>query len=109
MTAGVQYPNVIDLVSHDAKTDVVTLSMIEERMWDASNERIDQLQTKIHNYVGFALDGQFAKLYPSYVGKSLTIALRCSSAPDEATSRFLAEMRSRLEPYRIGLEVRSLQ
>jgi hypothetical protein len=109
MATGVQYPNVIDLVSHDPKTDVVTLSMVEERPWDGSNERILQLQTKIHNYVGFALDGQFAKVYPSYVGKPLTIALRCCSAPDETTSKFFAEMALRVEPYKIALVVRLLQ
>ena len=109
MAAGVQYPNVIDLVSHDPKSDVVTLSMIEQRPWDGSKERIIQLQTKIQNYVGFALDGQFAKAYPSYVGKPLEIALRCPSAPDETTSKFLAEIGRRLEAYKIALVVRLLK
>jgi hypothetical protein len=82
--------------------------MIEERAWDHSDERILQLQTKIHNYVSFALDGQFAETYPDFVGKPLMIALRCDFEPDKAMSELLADMGRRLQPYKIGFEVKLL-
>ena len=82
--------SVVDLVAHDPKTDQVALVIVEQRPWDSSRERLLQLQEKIHNYVGYALDGQFARMYPDLVGKPLTIALSCFAEPDAVTMRLLS-------------------
>lgn len=104
----VENSSVVDLVAHDPKTDQVALVIVEQRPWDSSRERLLQLQQKIHNYVSYALDGQFARTYPDFVGKPLTIALSCFAEPDAATMQFLDEMKRRLHRYTIGLEVRVL-
>jgi len=49
--AGVQNPNVIDLVSHNPQTDVVSLGMLEEREWDGSEKRLLELEAKVQNYL----------------------------------------------------------
>jgi len=35
------------------------------------------------------MDGQFARLYPAYVGKAIEMKLFCSALPDEEASRFI--------------------
>ena len=109
MHMSVENPSVVDLVAHEPKVGQVALVIVEQRPWDSSRERLLQLQEKIHNYVSYALDGQFAKMYPDLVGKPVTIALSCFAKPDAVTMQFLDEMKGRLHNYNIGLEVRVLQ
>ena len=104
----VENSSVVDLVAHEPKLNQVALVIVEQRPWDSSRERLLQLQEKIHNYVSYALGGQFAKTYPSLVGIPVTIALSCFAEPDAITMQFLDEMKQRLRRSSIGLEVRIL-
>ena len=103
---GVENPTVIDFVGHNSRTDQVTLAMVEERVWDGSEERLLQLQTKINNYLSFVLDGQFAQLYPDLRDKSLIFQLDCSFAPDANTYSFLNQVRNALTNHKIGWAVK---
>lgn len=60
----------IDFAGHHSKSDVVTLGMVEEREWNGSEEMLVELEAKIQNYFSFIVDGQFARMYPAYVGKA---------------------------------------
>jgi hypothetical protein len=106
--AGVSDPNTIDLVTSTADGESV-LVMVEEREWDGADERIQELQAKIHNYVGFALDGQLARLYPETAGRSIAIQLDCSFEPDPSVQRFVEQITPRLAAYGIGFRVNVYQ
>jgi len=95
--SGVQNAKVVDLVTHDPKTDEYVLIMVETRAWDGSDERLQQISEKVENYVSFALYGQMTKLYPEALGKRIRLQLDCEIPPDQKTSRFLERIRKRLE------------
>ena len=95
--SGVQNTKVVDVVTHDPKTDEYALIMVETRAWDGSDERLQQISEKVENYVSFALYGQMTKLYPESLGKRIRLQLDCESSPDSKTARFLEGIRKRLE------------
>jgi len=104
MPYGVQYPDVVDLIAYRPATNEVALIMIEERPWNDSQQRLLEIQNKVHNYVGYAKDGQFEKAYNEYSGKLVCIELHCMENPPEPVMRFLDELNGRLSPY--GIEMR---
>ena len=106
MPEGVQYPDIIDQVAHQAKDDTIIFTMFERRPWDGSETRILELRHKINTYVAFVVQGQFAKLYPDLQGKPVVIRLLChQEPPDEKTMTFLNEMNARLSRYGLCLRV----
>lgn len=72
----VDNPNVIDFISHDPKTDVVSLVLVEFRDWGDSGLLLPDLQSKLNTYLAFVLDGQLAEECPEYLGRRLCIDLR---------------------------------
>jgi hypothetical protein len=91
-----------------AKVDVVTLSadgrvelyIVQDRAWTGSDAQLNSLQVKVHNYVGYALDGQLARDYPETLGKPWEIVVHCQTgAPDQRTQYVLTELAKRLRPY----------
>lgn len=94
---GVRNPEVIDLVTHDPKSDEFVLIMFEPRPWDGSQERLDALQKKVNNYIFFAMGGQLEKYYPQALDKSLRIQLDCHTPPDPKTQTFLDQIRLQFE------------
>ena len=106
MFHGVQHPNVIDVVAHDATTDEVALVMHEARAWDGSDERLFQLQEKINAYLSFALDGEMAEAYPTLMGKAIRLQLECVSAPDVRTLEFIEMVRKQIGFQGIKFEIR---
>jgi hypothetical protein len=107
--AGVHNSNVIDLVSHNPQTDIVSLGMIEERDWDGSEQRILELEAKIQNYFSFIVDGQLRRLYPDYVDKPVEMRLFCSNLPDSSAEAFLNQVREKLSEFKIGFVVSLLK
>jgi hypothetical protein len=87
---------VIDLVTHDPASDEYALIMVETRPWDGSEERREELQDKINNYLSFALDGQMSKLYPASRGKPLRLQLDCASPLDPTTAEFIDQVSEQL-------------
>jgi Family of unknown function (DUF6572) len=90
------------------KVDVVSLSsdgtvelyIVQDHQWTGSDAQLNSLQAKVHNYVGYALDGQLARDYPETVDKPWQIVVHCQTgAPDERTQYVLSELTKRLRPY----------
>ena len=102
---GVEQAGVIDSLVHDARTDEVTMTMVERRAWDGSERQLFQLQEKCNAYVSFALDGEMAEAYPALVGKRLRLRLECATYPDEEVVHFLSVVREQLAFQNIDVEV----
>ena len=78
---GVENSKVIDLISVDAASDKVVLTMIERRAWGADDQQFPQIEEKINRYMGYALDGFLVEHYPQYEGKRVQIRLECAEEP----------------------------
>lgn len=102
---GVANPAVIDLFGVDGKTDEVLLAMNEPRPWDASDERLHELQEKFNAYVSFLLDGEMAAAHPELAGKAARIELRCDHMPDERALGLLNLIHDQIALQDIKMEV----
>jgi hypothetical protein len=103
--SGIEHTGVIDLLTQDAQTGLVTLGMVERRPWDGSKKQRYELQEKINAYLSFALDGEMAEAYPNLVGKPLQIRLDCVEAPDTETTHFLDYVRQQISFQGIALKL----
>jgi hypothetical protein len=99
---GVQNPMIVDLISFDAETNTVILTMTEKRPWGAVPEQFKQIEEKVNRYMGYALDGFLVEHYPRYKGKFVRIRLDCAEAPHGEAVRFVAAMAHAIEGH--GLE-----
>ena len=79
--AGIQEPDVVDLVTYDAKLDEVVLIMIEDRPWTDTSIQLTQLKDKLANYATFALGEGLTNAYPDVAGSSIRIQLDCTTKP----------------------------
>jgi hypothetical protein len=104
-TAGVANAAVIDLFGVDGKTGEVVLAMQEPRPWDASDERLHQLQEKFNAYVSFFLDGEMLAAHPELAGKPARIELRCDHMPDERALELLSLIHDQIALQEIKMEV----
>ena len=104
--SGLEHTNVIDVIAHDAKTDVVTLVMRESRDWDGSEKQVFQLQEKINAYLSFALDGEMIEAYPAFVGKEIRLMLETATAPDARTLEFIGIVREQISYQGITFEIK---
>jgi hypothetical protein len=91
MTSGVRNPNVVDLVTHDPKTDEYILIMVEDRPWSDSPEQLDQLLAKINTYVHFVEDGGLNQNFPLAQDKAVRIQLDCNSPPKGGPAKLIAQ------------------
>jgi len=103
---GVEYAEVIDLLTHDPSSGQVELVMFEPRPWDGGEEQLFQLQEKLNAYMSFVLDGEMADEHPELVGKPLRLVLRCVEMPSRAAVEFLSQVREQIALQDIGFEVR---
>jgi hypothetical protein len=67
---------VLDLISHNATGDIVTLHLIVTEPWPADGEGALHLQAKLKNYIIFATDGQLIIKYPYIQGKQVRIEIQ---------------------------------
>ncbi len=102
---GVEHAGVIDTLVHDAKTDHVTLTMVESRPWDGSTKQRYQLQEKFNAYLSFILDGEMTESYPALANKKVCVRLECATPPDAAVEQFLGLVREQIAFQGITLEV----
>lgn len=102
--AGVDQPNVIDLVGQDASGRVLVI-MIESRMWGAEAAQSLQLKTKIDNYVAFILNGQLTRHYPQVTGRQVLIQLNCQELPNGEFAEIIDNARAHLLQFNIGILV----
>jgi hypothetical protein len=80
---GVHNPKVIDLISRDAETGAVVLTMLEPRPWGASPSQIREIEEKFNAYLQYALGGNLEHDYPQYAGAPVMFRLECSQVPTE--------------------------
>lgn len=91
MTAGVNNPDVIDLVTHDPATDEIVVIMIEDRTWSVDPEQVDQLLRKINTYLHFIEDGDLVEHFPQAAGKPVRMQLDCNEAPTGEAEQLIEE------------------
>jgi len=103
---GIEFPEVIDLMTEDAASGQVEMVMFEPRGWAGGEAQLFQLQEKLNAYVSFALDGEMAEAYPALAGCPLRVVLRCLDAPPPEVVAFLLKVREQLALQEIDLEVR---
>jgi hypothetical protein len=105
MTSGVRNPNVVDLVTHDPKTDEYIVIMIEDRPWSDSPEQLDQLLAKINNYVHFVEDGGLVQNFPQAQGKAVRIQIDCNSPSNGESAKLIAQAQQLLLQHGITFAV----
>jgi len=101
-------PSAVDLVSVSADESTVELHIVTEAQWSGSDAQITSLQQKIHNYVGFAADGQLAATYPEVAGLPWQIVVAChGGSPDARSADVIARTREPVQRYGGDLIVRA--
>ena len=99
---------VIDLVTHDPKTDEYALIMVETRNWDGGRAQLDQLQAKVNSYLDFVLSGEFIRKYPEAAGKRIRFQLDCPAPPSGEAADFLQRLEAALRKHGIRFVVNVL-
>ena len=102
---GLQYPGILDALTHDTRTDTLILAMYEVRPWLGEETQLFELQEKLNAYLSFVLDGELKDAYPDFTEKNVEIQLRTVHEPDEKAFDFIRRAREQLELQQIGFEV----
>jgi hypothetical protein len=103
----IEDPSTVDLVV--ARSDgSVELSMLEERPWDGSDERLRELEEKVNAYLSFVLDGHMARQHPDIDPRQITIRLDYMSRMDERTRSMLPSIEAALKEYGIDFAIHHL-
>lgn len=79
--AGLDQPNVVDLVTHDPASGEFALIMIQTQPWSNEPGELQKLREKINNYAAFARGGDLVSKFPEAAGKPVRIQLDCNTAP----------------------------
>ncbi len=107
MQRGVENPEIIDLITSDARNGEVVLLIIERRPWGSDPKQLMQFDEKLNRYFAYVLDGFLGRQYPQYAGMPVRIRIDCADAPtDERTLRFLEGVEMVCEQNGIGFTVR---
>ncbi|HEY4026123.1 MAG TPA: DUF6572 domain-containing protein [Candidatus Dormibacteraeota bacterium] len=106
--AGLQDPDVVDLVAQDADGRYLVV-MVEERPWGADPDQPRQLREKINAYAGFVLDGELARRHPEIgLGADVRIQLNCPQQPEGEIAAIAQHAAAQLGRLGIGFAVRVL-
>jgi hypothetical protein len=71
----VDNPLVIDLVTVDPLTEMVSLIMVEHREWGEAGELLPDLQAKLNTYFEYVESGQLVQEFRDVAGKPITFLL----------------------------------
>jgi hypothetical protein len=107
--AGLNDPNVVDLITYDEPTGEYALIMVAGEPWSDTNEQLTQLLLKMNTYLMFVVDGGFASSYPEATGKPVRLQLDCIATPTGSVLEVLEHMRPKLTEYDIQLVVNVLK
>ena len=100
-------PSKVDIVAAAPDGTTAELYIVADAPWTGSDAQIRSMQDKIHAYVGFAVDGNMAQLYPELASMRWRIVIRClSGPPDVRTTDVLARTVEPVRGYGGDLEVR---
>ncbi len=93
-------PGKVDLVSVSPEGTTVNLYIVQSDAWSGSDEQLQTLQQKIHNYVSFALDGPMVEHYPETAELSWRIVIDSQlGPPDSRTSSVLDQVAGAVRRY----------
>jgi hypothetical protein len=93
-------PSKIDLVSISADGSETLLHIVNDSPWTGSDDQVESLQSKIHNYVSFALDGQMHAAYPESVGLGWKIVINDQAGPPDArTANVISKVAQAVKRY----------
>lgn len=70
-----------------------------------SSQPIEQLQQRVHGYVGFAVDGQMTRDYPQTEGRPVSIMLIVPEQPTGNLAAYIDLIRPSMAQEGIGLTV----
>lgn len=76
----------VDLVTLTSEKDTVLLYIVASERWTGADEQLLALQEKVHNYVGYAVDGQLHRDYPETLGLSWRIVVDSQAGPPNRRS-----------------------
>ena len=79
--AGLEEPNVIDLLAEDENNNEGWVIMVEERPWGADPDQPDQLLAKVNSYLALIADDSIYAYAPGFKGRNLVIRLECATDP----------------------------
>jgi|SRR5580704_2846172 hypothetical protein len=83
-------PSKVDLVTLTAEKDEVLLYIVASESWTGTDEQLLSLQHKIHNYVGYAVDGQMNRDYPETADLPWRIVVDSQSGlPDSRSAELI--------------------
>ena len=102
--AGLEDPDVVDVVGEDA-TGVVLVIMVESRRWGADADQPSQFKNKVNAYVGFILDGGLRQHFPDFADKPVAIQLDCAEAPTGEIASLVQQTGPLLAELGIGFRV----
>jgi hypothetical protein len=71
----------VDLVTVTPQSDAVLLYIVASEEWTGNDEQLRSLQEKIHNYVGYAVDGQMQRDHPETAGLPWRIVIDSQAGP----------------------------
>jgi len=94
MPESVQTAVVINLITHNPKTDDVTLVLVETEPWGPDGDHHDTLRAKLDAYVRFVTSGQFGRDYPQLAGKRVRFRIDCHHPVGVKEVAFLYRYRS---------------
>jgi hypothetical protein len=85
-------PDKIDVVA-TAPNGSVRLVVVQDQPWTGSDEELQSLRQKVHNYVAYAVDGQMHRDKPESQGHPWSIAVvSMAGAPDRRSAETLAQL-----------------
>lgn len=99
--AGLQDPEVVDLVAEEANGTAL-LVIVKEGRWDVDVD-VPALRAKMNTYAQFALDGGLYSHYPHLDRRPITIRLDSSTPLPTAITEVLSIAETKLRPYGITL------
>lgn len=105
---GIHDTDVVDLVTHDPRSDEFALIMVQTQPWNDGPEQTQQLRKKIDTYVAFARSGGLTKNFPDAANKPFRIQLDCQTPPSSDTARLLDLASQRLQQNGIVFVVNAL-
>ncbi len=98
----------IDLMTLSPSGDVLNLVMIELGPWDGASDRLLRIQTKLNDYLSFALDGELGRHFPELAGKKVHVRIDCDHVPDSDSSAFLNRLGGAAEQHGVSPSVEVL-
>lgn len=90
-----EHPNYIDAIGTSKESDEVVLTVIDASEWGSDHLLI--LQEKLNSYLRFIESGELYSVYPSALGKPISVHLYWRVSPTHQAEQFLFRVSSIME------------